>query len=160
MSRAFFTAFALALAACSPATGDAAAQSTQDTSSSVHPVSGLRIIPITITHGGKAHSFRVEVASSWEEQAKGLMFRTAMGPDEGMIFPQATPRTASFWMRNTVIPLDMIFIGTDGRIRNIRTAQPYDETSQRSDGVVAAVLELNAGRAKELGIEPGDQVSW
>lgn len=160
MSRVFFTALALALAACSPATGDAATQSTQDAAASVHPISGLRTVPITITHADKAHSFRVEVASSPQEQAKGLMFRNAMGPDEGMIFPLSTPRTASFWMRNTVIPLDMIFIGTDGRIRNIRTAQPYDETPQPSDGAVAAVLELNAGRTRELGIEPGDQVSW
>ncbi|PKB19408.1 hypothetical protein B0I00_1640 [Novosphingobium kunmingense] len=159
MSRAFVTALVLTAAACSPSSGDAAPQSTQ-AAVAVHPVSGLPVIALTVTHAGTVRGFRVEVASTSQEQARGLMFRTEMGADEGMIFPMNPPRTASFWMRNTVIPLDMIFVGTDGRILNIRTAQPYDETPQPSAGVVKAVLELNGGRARQLGIEPGDRVDW
>lgn len=147
------------LASCSPNSGEAAPQSTQG-SAAVHPVSGLSVIPLTVTHAGKTHSFRVEVAASTEEQARGLMFRTEMGADEGMIFPMNPPRTASFWMKNTVIPLDIIYVGTDGRILNIAAAQPYDETPLPSAGVVKGVLELNAGRSKELGIGVGDLVSW
>ena len=89
------------------------------------------------------------------------MFRTAMGADEGMIFPMDPPRGASFWMRNTVLPLDIVFIGTDGRISNIAAnAVPYDQTPLSSVGLVKGVLELNGGRAAELGIVPGDKVEW
>lgn len=153
-------AAAVMLAACSPGAREAAAQSTQ-AAPAVHPVSGLAIIPLTVTHAGKKHGFRVEVAASPAQQEKGLMYRTEMGPDEGMIFPMNPARGASFWMRNTVIPLDIIFVGTDGRILNIAAnAVPYDETPLPSAGLVKAVLELNGGRAAELGIAPGDMVEW
>ena len=106
-------------------------------------------------------AFRVELARSPQEQSKGLMFRTELGPDEGMIFPFDPPRGASFWMRNTVIPLDLIFVGVDGRISNIAAnAIPYDESPLNSIGLAKAVLELRGGRAAELGIVPGDKVEW
>ena len=150
---------ATALAACSPMAADAGER--QATAAPArHPQSGLEVIPLTVTHAGKAHRFRVEVARTAEEQAKGLMFRTEMGADEGMLFPYDQPRMLSFWMRNTVIPLDIIYVGTDGRILNIANAVPYDETPLPSAGVAAAVLELNGGRAAQLGIVPGDRVSW
>jgi uncharacterized membrane protein (UPF0127 family) len=89
------------------------------------------------------------------------MFRTEMGADEGMIFPMDPPRDAAFWMKNTVIPLDIIFIGTDRRILNVAAnTVPYSESPVISAGVTSAVLELNAGRAAELGIGPGDTVTW
>lgn len=150
---------ALLLAACSPGSGDAAPQSTQ-AAPAVHPVSGLPVVPLSVTHAGTKHVFRVEVAATSQQQAMGLMFRTQMGADEGMIFPMDPPRTASFWMKNTVIPLDIVFIGTDGKILNIADARPYDETPLPSAGVVKGVLELNAGRTKELGIGAGDVVTW
>lgn len=150
----------LMLAACSPHSADGAA-STASASAAVHPVSGLQVIPLTVTHAGKAHVFRVEVAVTGPQQAYGLMFRTEMAPDEGMIFPMNPPRSASFWMRNTVIPLDIIFIGVDGRISNIAAnAVPYAVDPIISDGQVKGVLELNGGRAAELGIVPGDKVTW
>jgi uncharacterized membrane protein (UPF0127 family) len=159
MPRTLAFAFLAATAACSPQAGGAA-QSTQG-AVALHPVSGLEVIPLTIERGGKRLAFRVEVARTAQEQARGLMFRTAMGADEGMIFPISPPRPASFWMRNTVIGLDLIFVGTDGRILNIAAdAVPYDETSLKSIGPVKAVLELNAGRAAALGIVPGDKVVW
>ena len=89
------------------------------------------------------------------------MFRTAMGADEGMIFPMSPPRQAAFWMRNTVIPLDIIFIGSDRRILNIAAnAVPYSEEPLPSVGAAAGVLELNGGRAAQLGISAGDRVEW
>ncbi len=150
----------LALAACSPPAG-AGASSSPAAASTAHPVSGLPVIPLTVTTAGKAQRFQVEIARSEEEQAKGLMFRTVMGANEGMIFPMDPPRRASFWMRNTVIPLDIIFIGADRSILNIAAnAVPYSEASLASSGAVSAVLELNGGRAAQLGIAPGDRVAW
>lgn len=154
-------AAALALTACSPNAADSAAPTATAESAARHPESGLPVIPLTVWRGDKKLSFRVEVAKTGPQQAKGLMFRTAMGPDEGMIFPMDPPRGTSFWMRNTVIPLDLIFIGVDGRISNIAAnAEPYSERPLESVGLVKAVLELNGGRAAELGIVPGDRVEW
>jgi uncharacterized protein len=126
-----------------------------------HPVSGLKVIPLTVTTTTKRLNFKVELAASDAEQEKGLMFRTAMGADEGMIFPMNPPRKAAFWMRNTVIPLDIIFIGPDRRVLNIAAnAVPYDERPLPSTGEAAGVLELVGGRAAQLGIKPGDAVEW
>ncbi len=155
----------LALAACSPSSGKSAAVAPPATQSasraSVHPESGLRVVPLTVSHDGKTHRFRVELAMSGEEQAKGLMFRTAMGADEGMLFPFDPPRDASFWMKNTVIPLDIVFIGIDGKVLNISAdTPPYSLEPRNSAGVVKAVLELNGGRAAQLGIAPGALVKW
>ena len=160
MRAVLLSALAMALAACSPNSGEAGAQSTQ-ASPTAHPVSGLPVVPLKVIHGDKTFAFRVELARSPQEQSKGLMFRTELGPDEGMIFPFDPPRGASFWMRNTVIPLDLIFVGVDGRISNIAaSAIPYDESPLNSIGLAKAVLELRGGRAAELGIVPGDKVEW
>ena len=130
-------------------------------SPSVHSVSGLPVIPLTVTTAKGRHSFRVELARTAQQQARGLMFRTQMGANEGMLFLRTPPDHASFWMRNTVIPLDIIYVGTDRRILNIAAnAVPYDETPLASAGIAAAVLELNGGRAAELGLAPGDTVDW
>lgn len=155
-----FAAFALALAACSPHADGAATAVARETPAR-HPESGLPVIPLAVHRGSSKLPFKVEVAGTSAEQAKGLMFRTALGPDEGMIFPMNPPRPAAFWMRNTVIPLDIIFIGVDGRILNIAAnAEPYSERPLPSAGDVKGVLELRGGRAAELGIAPGDKVSW
>lgn len=160
MIRTAIAAAFLALAACTPHSADGSAASATSTPA-VHPLSGLKVIPLTVTHAGKAHVLRVEVAASPREQEQGLMFRTAMGADEGMIFPMDPPRGASFWMRNTVIPLDLVFVGSDGRISNIAAnAVPYSEVPLLSTGSVKGVLELNGGRAAQLGIAAGDKVSW
>lgn len=164
-SKRILLAALLGLAACSPSASDGTPAKTAAVSPARHPESGLAIVPLTIAiggaTGGKTHVFRVEVARTGQEQAKGLMFRTALGPDEGMIFPMSPPREASFWMRNTVIPLDIIFIGTDRRILNIAAnTTPYSETPVPSAGPVIGVLELAGGRAAQLGIGPGDTVTW
>ena len=97
--------------------------------------------------------FRVEVAANLEQQQKGLMFRTTMGPDEGMLFPSDTAELRSFWMKNTVIPLDIMFIGPDHLISNIAAnAVPYSRDPCRLRARRSRVLELNGGRAAQLGI--------
>lgn len=123
---------------------------------------GLAIVPLKIvTAAGKAHNFRVEVARTEGDQARGLMFRDAMAPDAGMIFPMAPPRPASFWMKNTVIPLDMIFVRPDGTIARIAAETiPYSLEPVDSGEPVSAVLEIAGGRAAELGIAEGDKVIW
>jgi uncharacterized protein len=156
--QALGAALLLLSPACSPQGGSAVSATTAP---AAHPVSGLPVVPLTVTSQGKQHRFRVELARSEAEQSKGLMFRTAMGADEGMVFPMNPPRQAAFWMRNTVIPLDIIFIGADRRVLNIAAnAVPYDERPLPSFGPAAAVLELNGGRAAQLGIGAGDQVEW
>lgn len=150
---------ATALVACAPQDGGAG--STAQATPATHAVSGLRVIPLTVETGGTTHRFRVEVAESAEAQERGLMFRTEMGEDEGMIFPYRTPQQLSFWMRNTVLPLDLIFIGADNRVINVAAnAVPYAEDQLMSEGPAIAVLELNGGRAAQLGIGPGALVRW
>lgn len=125
-------------------------------------VQPLPRVPLTIvTADGKRHAYRIEVARAPDEQAQGLMYRRRMGQDEGMIFPFSPSRPASFWMRNTYIPLDMIFLLADGRIESILAdVPPLNEHERRSLGPVAAVLELNAGEAARIGATPGDLVEY
>ena len=86
------------------------------------------------------------------------MFRRSLGPNEGMLFPYAPPQEVGFWMRNTLIPLDIIFVRPDGTIARITEAKPLDETSLPSGEPVSMVLEISGGRAAELGIKEGDAV--
>jgi len=88
------------------------------------------------------------------------MFRRTLAPDRGMIFPYDPPQDVAFWMRNTLIPLDMVFIRADGTIARIATAKPLDETPVPSGEPIAAVLEIAGGRAAELKVKEGDKVSW
>jgi hypothetical protein len=154
-----------ALAACSPgegATARAQAPAAQTVATStVHPVSGLQVIDLVVERGGKKLPFKVELAASPEAQARGLMFRTELGDNEGMLFPSDVPQPRSFWMKNTPLSLDIIFIGADGRVLNIAAdTVPYSLDSVTSNGPASAVLELRAGRAKELGIVAGDRVVY
>lgn len=153
------------LSACTQA--EAPASSAVADTPVVHPVSGLPIVPLTITTGSTEIAFRVEYTATPQSQMKGLMFRTELGPNEGMIFPNkvmnpgAPPAPRSFYMKNTVIPLDLIFIAPDSTIESIAAnAVPYSLDSIESQGPVIGVLELAGGRAAELGLKPGDKVSW
>lgn len=152
------------LAACSPgesATASAQAPAPVAAQAARHPVSGLEVIDLVVERGDRKLPFKVELADTPEAQARGLMFRTELGDDEGMIFPSAAPEPRSFWMKNTPLSLDIIFIGPDGRITNIAAnTTPYSLESVSSSGLASAVLELRAGRAAALGIVPGDRVVW
>lgn len=103
--------------------------------------------------------FQVEIAADDASRAQGLMHRRSLAPDRGMLFDFHTPRPVSFWMRNTYISLDMIFIRADGHILSIaRNTVPLSEEGVPSGGPVRAVLELVGGRAAQIGALPGDRV--
>lgn len=105
------------------------------------------------------HAFSIEVARTPEQQALGLMFRTELGERKGMLFPHDTPRESSMWMRNTYIPLDMVFILADGTVHRIeKRTEPFSERIISSNGPVAAVLEIAGGTADKLDLKPGDKV--
>ncbi len=126
-----------------------------------HAVSGLEVIPLTVNTGETTHRFQVEVARTPEQQQRGLMYREGLGPFEGMIFPYNPPAVQGFWMKNVPIPLDIIFVGPDGRIINIAAnTPPMSEQSVYSEGPASLVFEIAGGRAAQLGIEPGDRVEW
>jgi uncharacterized protein len=115
--------------------------------------------PLEIASKNGVHVFAVEMASTPEEQAKGLMFRRQLPEGQGMLFDFHKEQPTSFWMKNTYIPLDMIFIRGDGRILRIaENTVPLSETLVPSGGPVRAVLEVIGGTAKQLGIAPGDRV--
>lgn len=166
-SRAASLGLLIAAVGCSPlAAGSTTAQTKAREAAAapvltVHPISGLTVVPLSVTTASGAHGFKVEVAATPGAQQQGLMFRTAMGADEGMLFPLAAPRAIAFWMKNTVIPLDLVFIGPDRKVLNIAAnAVPYDPTPLPSAGTAGAVLELIGGRAAAIGLKPGDTVSW
>lgn len=158
MARLIPLALLVFAVACSPQPAAEAAP-TQATPQR-HPASGLVIVPLSITSRKGTHRFRAEVAISAAEQQKGMMFRTSMAPNEAMIFPNPMPQNRSFWMKNTVIPLDIIYVGPDRKIVNIVTGEPYSTVSLPSDGPVINVVEIPGGRAAELGIKAGDRVTW
>ena len=111
------------------------------------------------TAAGGRYRFDVELARTPAQQAQGLMFRETMAPDAGMLFIYERPQPAAFWMKNTLIPLDMLFIGPDGRIVNIHErAVPQSLDAIPAAAPVKAVLELNGGTSARLGIRPGDRV--
>jgi uncharacterized protein len=119
----------------------------------------VKTSPLIIDTEGGARRFTVELAATPEEQAQGLMFRRALAADAGMLFDLGGTRPATFWMKNTIIPLDMIFIAADGRIADIHErAVPLSEAMIESKVPVRAVLELNGGTAARLGIHEGDVV--
>jgi len=124
-------------------------------------VESAATVPLTIRTAKGELAYRVEVARTAQEQARGLMYRTSLPDHGGMIFPMTPPREASFWMKNTYIPLDMIFIRADGTIARIAAnAVPEDLSPVESGEPVAAVLEIVGGGAAANGIAEGDVVVW
>ena len=119
----------------------------------------MEVTPLTIETGDAVHAFTVEVANDNEEIAFGLMDRESMDADKGMLFEFAQPREPAMYMKNTLISLDMLFIATDGTIEMIARDTVPGSLRTISPGVpVKSVLELNAGKAAELDIQPGDTV--
>lgn len=146
----------LGLAACSSSNSGAAM-----TAGAESPQTGLERVPLTITVGQNVHRFTVEVAASSEQQEIGLMFRDHLAADGGMIFPFDQAKIASFWMKNTLIPLDMLFVKADGTIDRIaENTIPQSLEPVASGGDVIAVLELAGGTAARLGINESAVVRW
>ncbi|MBP2549149.1 uncharacterized membrane protein (UPF0127 family) [Neorhizobium galegae] len=116
--------------------------------------------PLTIvTASGARHEFSVELALDPGQREQGLMYRKQMAANEGMLFDFFEARAIQMWMRNTLIPLDMVFIDAKGTITHIHErAEPLSETIISSQGPVNYVLELNGGAAAQLGIHKGDKV--
>ncbi len=116
-------------------------------------------LKIEILTGSDRRTFSIEIADNPEKQSLGLMFRPSMPADAGMLFIFDPPRPANFWMRNTMIPLDMIFIDDTGQVESIaERTDPYSERVSSSQGDVRAVLEINGGLSRQFGIDPGAQV--
>lgn len=111
------------------------------------------------TRAGVVHAFRIELADTGAERAQGLMQREELAPDAGMLFDFGEEQPVAMWMKNTLIPLDMLFIAASGEITAIaRDTVPHSLTTIPSPGPVRAVLELNAGTTRRLGIAEGDRV--
>ncbi|HYE49115.1 MAG TPA: DUF192 domain-containing protein [Azospirillaceae bacterium] len=111
------------------------------------------------TKSGGRYRFTVEMAITPEQQERGLMFRKSLSDDAGMLFVKEQPETASFWMKNTFIPLDMIFIAENGVITNIHAnAEPKSLKPIYAATAVTGILEINGGLSAKLGIRPGDRV--
>lgn len=112
------------------------------------------------TPSGRMHTFTVEIANTAVTRRDGLMGRTSLAPDSGMLFVFEEAAEQGFWMKNTLIPLDMVFIRADGVVANVHAnAKPQDLSIISSAGPVLAVVELAGGRTKELGITPGSVVT-
>ncbi|MBL6616216.1 MAG: DUF192 domain-containing protein [Reyranella sp.] len=114
---------------------------------------------LVIVTGGREIKFDVELALNDAERSRGLMFREKLGPYDGMLFDFYQEAPVSFWMKNTLIPLDMVFIAGDGTVKHVHAnATPLSTDSIPSQFPVRAVLEINGGSARLLGIKPGDKV--
>lgn len=113
---------------------------------------------VILGRDGRRHDFEVEMAVSTDHQTIGLMFRTEVPPNEGMLFDWGAPRESSMWMRNTLVPLDMLFIAADGRIHRIaERTTPHSLAPIDSRGPVRATLELQGGITERLDIRVGDR---
>ena len=107
------------------------------------------------------HSFTIELATTPAERALGLMYRRTLPADAGMLFLYDKPQPLTMWMRNTFIPLDMVFIGADGKVHRIESrTEPFSTQIISSEGNVQGVLELNAGTAASIGLKAGDEVVY
>jgi len=128
---------------------------TRDSAQNLLPAEPLTII----NAAGRPSSFMVELATTPAEQEKGLMFRRSLAPDAGMLFIFPRPQVQDFWMKNTILPLDMLFIRKDGIVDSIAAnAVPYSEANIFSAGPVIATLEVPAGTAARLDLQPDNKV--
>lgn len=131
----------VALLLCLAPVGTAAAQDLQ---------------PLKIESGDAVHEFQVELADDDDERAQGLMHREELGQDRGMLFTYDRPQRAGVWMKNTLIPLDMLFVAADGTVVSIaKNAVPGSLRTIESGFAVKGFLEINGGQADALGIKPG-----
>lgn len=114
---------------------------------------------LVVVTASREIKFEVELALNDAERSRGLMYREKLGPYDGMLFDFYQDAPVSFWMKNTLIPLDMVFIAGDGTIKHIHAnAVPLSTEAVPSQFPVRAVLEINGGSARLLGIKPGDKV--
>lgn len=146
-------AFAAVLSAFTPSAGGLAfAQQGEPMILPVDPA------PLAIETAGGERRFSIEIADDDRERSAGLMFRTEMRDDHGMLFVFEQTRRLAFWMKNTPMPLDLVFIGADGRIVAILEGEPFSIAPIAPEAPARFVLELKAGTAEKTGIADGDRV--
>ncbi|MFU0506554.1 DUF192 domain-containing protein [Pseudaminobacter sp. NGMCC 1.201702] len=112
--------------------------------------------PLVVETATGPKSFTIEIADDPDERSAGLMFRKQMDADHGMLFVFEGTQAVGFWMKNTPLPLDLLFIGEDGRVKAVKRGEPLSEALIAPQEPVRYVLELNAGTAEKAGIAPGD----
>ncbi len=150
LAAAFVMVLSLTPAACADAAPEPA-----DAPAAVD----FRETPLTLETASGAHRFTAEVAETPAQRERGLMFRETMPEDHGMIFDYHHDANISMWMKNTILPLDMVFISADGTVFDVvKGAVPYSLDVISSGGMVRAVLEVNAGTVDRIGIRRGDKV--
>ncbi|MDP3898137.1 MAG: DUF192 domain-containing protein [Mesorhizobium sp.] len=152
--RTAFAAAALCLAVLAAAPG-ARVPAFADARAMKLPVDKTPLVAVT---AGGEKSFTVEIADEEREQQRGLMYRDEMADGHGMLFVLNETRQSAFWMENTPLPLDLLFIGEDGRVRAILKGKPYSRASISPGVPVRFVLELKEGVAARQGIAPGDRL--
>ena len=127
------------------------------------PVQAATAAPVAqrlqIVTASGAHAFDIELVRSRADMEKGLMFRHTMAADHGMLFDFGQPQTITMWMKNTYLPLDMVFIAPDGHVTHVvENAEPMSEAIISSENPALSVLEVNAGVAEKIGVKTGDVV--
>ncbi len=133
---------------------------TQTPSAPLEDLSAFPQTTLTISGGGASHQFSIWIANTQPREEQGLMFVRELPPDRGMVFIGAEPKVWTMWMKNTYIPLDMLFVAADGHLVKIAHALPHDETTISSEIAVHAVIELQAGISEKLHIKVGDVAKW
>jgi len=157
LARRWGAALLLGAAAASCGSAGGAEGGGQDASQEARPVT-LESEKVPIRVGGI--EIQVEIADDEAERAKGLMFRQSLPENEGMLFVYESARPLGFWMRNTLIPLDVAYIDSEGRIIDIQRMEPRDETTHWSASDAQYALEMNAGWFEENGVGVGALVEF
>lgn len=123
------------------------------------PADATTVERLTIVTASGEHAFSVEIALTEDEREVGLMYRRSLAPDRGMLFDFGRETDVSMWMKNTYVPLDMVFLSADGRVSRVaNNAEPLSTRIISSNGPAKYVVELAAGTAARIGIRPGDRV--
>jgi uncharacterized membrane protein (UPF0127 family) len=158
-ARALALSLLLFPAACTGDTATATATAPGATTTrNAHPDDPPPMKFDTTTFNIKGKEFTIELAITAEQSERGLMYRDFMPDDHGMLFPFDVPQKLKFWMKNTRIPLDIVFLDKDCRVVQVIHAKPLDETSVGPDSPTQYVIELNVGMADKLGLKTGDKI--
>ena len=138
----------------------AGAARTQTPAAPLEELSAFPKSQLTVSGGGGRHQFSIWVADTAAREEQGLMFVRELPANQGMVFVAEAPKVWNMWMKNTFIPLDMLFVGVDGHVLKIAHAIPHDESIVSSDVPVHAVIELQGGICEKLHIRVGDSAKW
>jgi uncharacterized membrane protein (UPF0127 family) len=147
-------------AACAPLLLLTSVGHTQAQSAPLEDLSAFPQTTLTISSGSAKHLFTIWVADTPAREEQGLMFVRELPADKGMVFVGPEPRVWTMWMKNTYVPLDMLFVAVDGRVVKIAHAIPHDETIVSSDAAVSGVIELQGGVSDALHLKVGDVAKW